>query len=210
MWLRRNATLLWTMLALCCWFPLCAAGAAAPALKLTATNVSMGDRGSGTSRFTLTSLNGFTGTVNVNCPNGITSSLEEVLPVCTPGSQVFKLPANGSVSGTVRLIPPWTIMGSVRRDLPTSPWRTPLGMPAVAGGLMAACLMGSKLRRGWRRILSVIALCAVGFAGLGAVTGCIGHGGLAMTPGSYTYTIIGENLLGQMQTYADFKVTITQ
>ena len=208
--LRRHLTLSCMLLVLCCGIPACAVAASAPALKLTATNVSMGDRGSGTSQFTLTSLNGFTGTVKVECPNGLIDTLEEVLPVCTPESQVFTLPANGSVSGTVQLIPPWTIMGSVRRDLPASPERAPQGMPFVAGGLMAACLMGSKLRRGWRRTLSVIVLCAVSLAGLGAVTGCIGHGGLAMTPGSYTYTIIGENLLGQMQTYVDFKVTITQ
>jgi hypothetical protein len=170
----------------------------------------MGDRGKGTSQFTLTSLNGFTGQVYVDCPNGITDPLEVVLPICSPESQVFTLQANGSVSGTVQLNPPPTVTGSARRNLPARPGHGPLGLPIAAGGLMAAFLMGLNLRRGRGRELGTILLSAAGLAGLGAATGCIGQGGLAMTPGSYTYTLVGENSFGQLEISQDFTVTITE
>jgi hypothetical protein len=207
---RRHATLLWTMLALCCWFPLCAAGAAAPALKLTATNVSMGDHDTGTSKFTLTSLNGFTGQVVVTCSGGSIPlpALDEVEPICSSKSQVLTVPANGSVSGSVEIGPPWVSSGSLKENLPAFPGRKPLGMPIAAGGLAAACLLGLRLRRGWRHMLGMMALFAAGLAGLGSMTGCIGHGGLAMTPGSYDFSVYGNSLTGGTHASADIKVTI--
>lgn len=206
----RHSTLPWMLLALYCGIPACASAATTPTMKLTATNVSMGDRGSGTSQFTLTSLNGFTGQVNVECPNPIFEPLDVVLPICSPELQGFTLTANGSVSGKVQLNPPSTVTGSVRRDSPIRPRRGPLEMPIAAGGLAAASLLGLKMRRSLTRGLGMMLLAAAGLVGLGSMTACIGQGGLAMTPGSYTYTIAVENSLGQLEISQDFTVTITQ
>lgn len=210
MMFRRHSTLFWMLLIFCCLLPMRSARAATPAITLTATDVSMGDRGSGTSHFTLTSLNGFTGQVYVDCPNGIGQPLDVELPICSPDTQVLTLTANGSVSGTLQLTPPWLVSASIRRGLPAGPGRSPLGMPVTAGGLAAACLLGSRMRPDWRRRLGATVLAAAALVGLGSLTGCIGQGGLAMTPGAYTYTIVGENSFGQLETSKDFTVTITQ
>jgi hypothetical protein len=193
------------LLIFCCGLTVCAAWAATPAVTLTAGNVSISDRGAGTSQFTLTSLNGFTGQVSVLCAGPNPGPMELVLPVCFPTTQTLTVPANGSISGTMQFNPPWVISGSLRQDLPG---RAPLGMPMIAGSLAAACLLGSTMRRDWRRRLGVMLLAAAGLVGLGSLTGCIGQGGLAMTPGSYTYTIVGENSFGQLETSKDFTVTI--
>jgi hypothetical protein len=205
---RRHSTLHCMLLIFCCGLPVCAAWAATPTVTLTAGNVSISDRGAGTSQFMLTSLNGFTGQVSVVCAGPNPGPLELVLPVCSPNSQILTVPANGSISGTLQFNPPWVISGSLRQDLPGPPGRAPLGMPMTAGGLAAACLLGSRMRRDWRRRLGVMVLAAAGLVGLSSLTGCIGQGGLAMTPGSYTYTIIGENSFGQLETSKDITVTI--
>src|ERR1039458_5227636 len=81
--------------------------AAAPAFTLTATNVTMAGHGSGTSQFTLTSVNGFTGTVGVSCSGPDANLLPDlVLPSCDHPGQLLVVPANGSASGTMNFYPP--------------------------------------------------------------------------------------------------------
>jgi len=184
------------------------ARAATPGVKLTATNVSMGDRATGTSQFTLTSVNGFTGQVGVVCVGPVPGPYNEVLPDCSHPAQVITVPANGSVSGTMQFIPPWTIPTAKLRDLPGRPRRGPLGTPVAAGGLFTACLLGLSLRRGWGQRLSVMGLAAAGLVGLGSVSGCIGQGGLAMTPGSYPYVLIGQTPSLPTTPYAVITVTV--
>ena len=163
---------------------------ATPGFTITASNVSMSDMGSGTSNFTLTSTGGFTGQVSVDCsgPDPILVPLL-ILPICNPPAEIFPLPANGTASGTIQFVPPPSVQGSVDSE------RVPLRrnrsreVPFGAGACAAAMLFGVGFRRRFVRHLSVIMAFAVSAAALASVTGCIGKGGLAMTPGTYSYVI---------------------
>jgi hypothetical protein len=182
----------------------------APSVTLTASNVSMSDQGTGTSQFTLASVNGFTGQVNVVCSGPDPGPMGIVLPNCTSNTKVFNVPANGSVSGTMQLTPPWSSSVATIGNFPISQKCKALEMPATAGGLALACLVGLRLRRGWQRWFAVLGVTAAGLVGVGSVTGCIGHGGLAMQPGAHSYEIIGTTPSGVLEADTQFTVTIHQ
>jgi hypothetical protein len=169
-----------------------------PTFTVKATNVQMGDMSSATTTYTLTSVNGFSGQVGVVC-HGLDSNQvpDLILPSCTHANQLMTLPANGQVSGIIDLIPPVGVGSSSSAQLHQFP-----GGP-VAGALAAAGLLLFGLRRHPRWPL--IALLA--FACLGGTTGCIGHGGLAMTHGDWGYTITATSTSGTIET-TQFAVVI--
>jgi hypothetical protein len=173
-----------------CLLFVCAEGAHAvipsPSFTLTASNVSMSDQGSGTSTIKLTSVNGFTGQVGVLC-SGPSSFLapDLVLPSCDSATQQLVVPANGSVTGTMSFVPPFSNQSVGRRG---RPGKAPLETPLAAGALGMG-LIGLRFRRKLSRWMAMLVLGAAGLAAMAGVTGCIGHGGLAMTPGTYSYTL---------------------
>lgn len=207
---RLHGAWLWVVLGCCFGLTASTLRAATPAVELTATNVSMGDRGSATSTLTLTSLNGFTGQVFLSCGNG-----EEdidpngaVLPICTVSPRILTVPANGSVSGTAQFTPPPTVSTSLRPELPGRPKRGPLGAPLTACCLASLTIIGLRMKRGRSRVIAFMLLAAAGLAGLGSMTACIGKGGLAMTPGTYFYEIQADSQTGVSETTSEVKVTI--
>jgi hypothetical protein len=172
-----------------CLLFVCAASANAvvpsPSFTLTASNVSMSDQGSGTSTFTLTSVNGFTGQVGVLCTGPSSLLVDLVLPSCDSPTQQVVVPANGSVSGSMSFVPPFSNQSLGRRG---RPGKAPLEAPLVASAL-AMGLIGLRFRRRLSRWMVLLVIGAAGLAATAGVTGCIGHGGLAMTPGTYSYTL---------------------
>lgn len=81
-------------------------------------------------------------------------------------------------------------------------------MPLTAAGVAAVGVLCTKNRRGWLRGVRALLLAAAGLAGAMSVTGCIGQGGLAMTPGTYTFTIDANPLSGAAASSVEIKVTI--
>jgi len=149
--------------------------------SISAANVSVPGQGSAEEHFTLTSVGGFTGTVNVEC-RGPSPLGDLVLPECGPAASAV-VPANGSVGGTVSFVPPWTNGAASRSTV-----IRPSTLPMMAGALAGLGLLGLRLRRGAHRILS-LTIVAVCVAALAAIAGCLGGSGLAMTPGTYEYTL---------------------
>jgi len=168
---------------------------ATPTFTLTAGNVSLSGMGTGVSHFTLTSVNGFSGQVGVTCTGPDPNLLPDlVLPSCNHPVQNFVLPAGGSVSGAMTFYPPWTTQAKYSAPdprRPGAPYEAPLGACAVAA------LAGLGLRGKARRSLLPLVLAAIALAGL---AGCVGQGGLAMTPGTYAYVIAGGSLKGESAT----------
>jgi len=167
-----------------------------PGFTVTASNLTLSGQGSGTSQFTLTSVQGYSDTgVIVRCTGPNPNLLPfVVIPECAIPEPIVKIPAGGSVSGTINFFPPWTArQASSRRTWP------------LAGTLVAGiCLIGFrrwKNLRGWFAVVAAI-LSFFCFSGL---VGCIGHGGLAMTPGAYTFVISGT---GKISASTNISVTV--
>lgn len=160
-----------------------AAAAASSGFTIAATNVSLSDTGSGSSSYTVTSQGGFTGQVGVSCyAPGTDGSL--VIPSCDVPEQFLTLPANGSVSGKMPFTPPTDV--TARNEGRPNP--RPTG-PFAAGTLVLLGLAAARKRMRWNRAMGPLILFTGLIAGLTMTTGCGGHGGLAMSHGTFGYTI---------------------
>ncbi|MDR3451952.1 MAG: hypothetical protein P4L96_03990 [Rhodoferax sp.] len=180
----------WTFLLLALVFHLASvrswAGTTTPGFTITANNVSLSGQGRGSSQYALTSVNGFAGTVAVVC-NGPDPNLypDLIMPSCAEPTQELVVPANGSISGSMLFYPPWEgLTGQVGR--PSKPGTAPL----FAGMFAGLGFLGLRLRKKAGLWLA-LALGAVSLGMLSGAVGCLGGGGLQMTPGVYTYTLSG-------------------
>jgi hypothetical protein len=161
-----------------------------PSFTIVATNVSLPGQGTGSSQLTVTSMDGFAGTVGISCfaPN-VANITEPVIPSCTEPVVNLVVPANGSVSGTMIFYPPWEINTydpaslPVRRNSRSS--RTMLAS-LIIGGVM----LGWRIRKAVNRHVALCVAVALSLS-LAVLAGCMGQGGLAMTPGTYAYAITG-------------------
>lgn len=167
-----------------------------PGFTVTATNVTLSGQGSGTSQFTLTSVQGYADTgVIVKCTGPNPNLLPfVVIPACSIPEPIVNIPAGGSISGTINFFPPWTATQASSRRA----W--PLGATLVAGvGLIAF--------RRWKRIRKWFAIIAgmLFLFLLSGLTSCGGQGGLAMTPGIYTFVISGA---GKISASTNISVTV--
>lgn len=154
-----------------------------PGFTVTATNVSLSGQGSGTSQFTLTSVQGYADTgVIVKCTGPNPNLLPfVVIPECSIPEPIVDIPAGGTVSGTINFFPPWTATQASARRI----W--PLGGTLAAGiGLIG---FGRRKRMRGRFVITGGLLTLFLLTG---ITGCTGGSGLAMTPGIYTFVISGE------------------
>jgi hypothetical protein len=158
-----------------------------PSFTITAIGITMPSSGTGLIPFTLTSVNGFAGTLNITCtPPNPAAGVRE--PVCGGGSVTsFALAAKATVTGNASLMayvyfPP---KASSRLDLQRRGEGTSW---ALAGVLM----LGFGLQRRRARRLgyrSGLLLLAVGtLIGLTGISAC-SAGPETLTPGVYAYTV---------------------
>ena len=176
-----------------------ASAATKPGFNITASNVSVSDTGSGSSTYTATSLDGFTGQVAVSCFAPQVDGLL-VIPNCDVPAQIVTVPVNGSVSGKIPFTPPSNV--TARNEGGSKPHST----GPLAAGAIAMIGFAAARRRRWNRTLAPLLLVAALFAGISA-TGCGGHGGLAMSHGTFGYSIQAVGPSQQTAT-AYIKVTV--
>ncbi|MGD0914208.1 MAG: hypothetical protein ABR928_20140 [Terracidiphilus sp.] len=178
------------------------ARAANPSFTISATNVtisSSGSSGTGSSTFTLTSVNGYTGTLGISCyptsePAGAT------LPYCGGSAMIgHTLTANAIATGALPFynVPvPEPVSMPVRRSK-----AAPAGLALAAGLLLG---FGFRKTRSRWLFLGLFAACA--FAGLATMSGC-GGGNSVVTPGTYSYTIKAVDTNSNVVT-STFNVTV--
>jgi hypothetical protein len=182
------------------------APAPTPAFTITASNVTMSSNGSsgvGSSSFTLTSVNGYTGTVGLNCspptpPTGV------IVPYCDWSSGAiarppYALTANQVLTGSIPFI---------NAIPPCNP--CPVSLPRRGGhglapglALAGALLFGFGIRRRAARWLMLTLLAAGALAGLAGIGACGGNNNV-VTPGTYTYTITAMD----MNTFASVNTSV--
>lgn len=152
------------------------ARAATPTFTISATNVTMPSSGDGAIPYTLTSVDGYTGSITVGC-SGVNAPADARIPACGGGPVVvLNLTANGTIS----------------QSLPLTPYGVPLPLTPAATAA-AALLLGFGLRRRFKVRWAALALIALGtLVSLAGVTGCGSSPG--MTPGTYAYTVTATDL----------------
>ncbi len=162
----------------------------------------MPSSGTATFPFTLTSVNGFAGSLVVlaaqpSVPAGVKLPYLEL-----PGpARTFALVANGTTTGTVGLLSAVPVPIPVRWNLPSNRSHGERAIWSLAGAL----LLGLGLRR--KRALATYLLLAAGlFLGLTAISACGGQP--TLTPGTYTYTLTATEVNNTTAT-ASTTVTVT-
>ncbi len=184
------------------------ASAAAPSFTITATNVTMPNNtssGVGSSSFTLTSVNGFAGTVGINCsaptpPAGVT------VPICNlggPAWQPYTLAANQAVTGTITFYNSHPPCNPCPVSLPRREGHGPASSLALAGAL----LLGFGFRRRAARWFTHTLLAVGMFAGLAGISVCGGDKSV-VTPGTYVYTITVADMTTNVSVTTLVNVTV--
>lgn len=157
--------------------------ASAQSFTIAATNVVMPLSGMGSSQFTLTSINGYTGTIVLNC-QPTNPSAGAKLPICSGyTAPAYQLEANATLQGSIEFFPygvPIPVSLPRHRGGPLS------HAPAVGLVLAGALKFGLRARR---RAWCSLALVLLGLAGLAGISACGGASSSVMTPGSYPYTV---------------------
>jgi hypothetical protein len=183
---------------------------ATPGFTISATDITMPFSDYGSIPFTLTSVNGFAGSVSVICAPPIPpAGVKE--PGCTGGPVIppIALAANATATGVVSI--------NVFEPLP-GPTSSKLNLPghgAGHGGGMGWALGGvgmlglGFLRKRWR--LSTSLLLTVGMLiGLAGISACSGAP-VTLTPGAYTYTLTAATPTGSNPSFSastTVKVTV--
>jgi hypothetical protein len=184
----------------------CAAQAPVPAptFKITASNVTMPSSGTVAIPFTLTSVNGFVGSVAVQC-EGPTEPAGVRAPVCEDFGPVraFPLTANGTTTGSFEVvaIPP--------KVVPVVSGVNPLRHGQGASWALAGILMlgfGLKRRRTRRFARVLLAIGAIGLTGMG-ISGC--GGPPTLTPGVYTFTLDANSISDTLNVSLSASTTAT-
>ncbi|MGO9339948.1 MAG: hypothetical protein ACLPY1_20810 [Terracidiphilus sp.] len=180
--------------------------AATPDFTIAATNVTMSSNtssGTGSSTFTLTSVNGYTGSVKIGCnwpdpPAGVK------VPYCGNGIPVviqpYTLTANQVVTATIGFYNapvPIPVTQLRRRGQGLAP-----GL-ALAGALLA----GFGIRRRSARWLTLTLLAVGALAGLAGIGACGGTSNFT-TPGTYGYTITATDIKTNVSVTASIDVTV--
>jgi hypothetical protein len=182
--------------------------AATPAFTIAATNVTMSSNtssGQGSSPFTLTSVDGYTGTVGVNCSN-LNPPAGVRTPLCDFGGPAYPLvetlSANQVVTGNISFLnslPPCN-------PCPVSlPRRVDHGLaPDLA--LAGALLLGFSFRRRAARWRTLAFLALGVLAALMGISACASNN--AVTPGTYTYTISAVDMNTHVAVTTSVNVTV--
>jgi hypothetical protein len=183
--------------------------AATPSFTITASNVTMSAAGFNSVTFTLTSVDGYSGTINVICdptkePVGATLPLcGQPSPIADP--DVLTLAADGTVQGSFPLLttfpPPCSGACPIRLDRPRRRFASGL---ALAGALLVGLSLG--FRRRVARWFVLMLLIFGTLAGLSGISACGGTGGGTLTPGVWPYVV---EAVGQDAASASVTINVT-
>ena len=157
------------------------ASGAPPSFTLSATNETISADG-GTIPFTLTSVNGFTGSVIVTCiePAPVAGVILPWLNVGGPARPPFMLTANGTATGNFSFLASPPSVLPVKLNIPR---RRKVPLLSLAGVFLLGFALRKKTAVRWTRLSLAVAL----MVSLTGISGCGGPEHL--TPGSYTYTL---------------------
>lgn len=201
-----------SILVLCSHLSSSRALAAAPGFTVSATNVTMPlSQGScsngvcneqfGSSTFTLTSVNGYTGAPQVTCA-AVNPPAEAKLPTCYQHGLMPGLPANGTLNGEILFLAP----GQTPPPEPAGLLHRP-GRAAAGVALAAMLLFGFGVRRRAARWFTLVLLAFSALGGLAAISACGGNGN-SMTPGVYSYQVTATDANSGNTASATISVTI--
>lgn len=179
--------------------------AATPDFTITATNVVMTSHdssGTGSTTFTLTSVNGYTGSVQVTCdpptpPEGAT------IPYCGGGpvSRAYNLTANETAKGGISFTNVPVPEAVVNRKSNETHGKS------IALGLAGLLFLGLRFRRNAARWFTLVLLAVVTLAGLSGVVACGGSSSV-VTPGTYTYAIKATDINTSVSVSTSISVTV--
>lgn len=165
-----------------------------PSFTISASNVTMPPSGTVAIPFTLTSVNGFVGSVGVLCIEPTVAGSVHEGPYCANygPARSYSLTANGTATGTYEVVakkpPAVPVVGSLHLR------RQPRG---ATWALASVLLLGLGFSRRSRRIsrgLLVVAMAAL--AGIG-MSGC--GGPPTLTPGAYIFTLSATSVSSDTQ-----------
>jgi len=154
---------------------------------LATSPASIAPGASATSTVTISSTNGYAGSVTITCALTGSPSGAADLPSCSSGSQTVTL-SSTNTSGTATVSVGTT--GSNSGELVLPKMGPGKGWMGAGGGAVLALLMFFGIparRRSWRSMVGAVVLMVI----LGAMAGCGGGGNqnLGTTAGTYTFTI---------------------
>ena len=158
--------------------------APSPSITISASNVTMPSSGSVAIPFTLTSVNGFVGSVAVDCiaptePAGVKA------PFCVNAGPVraFPLTADETTTGNYAIVAIPLLTEPAARS--ANPFKHDQGASwALAGVLILGLGLQRKRTRRFARVL--VAIGVIGLTGL-SISGC--GGPPTLTPGAYVFTL---------------------
>jgi hypothetical protein len=195
--------------AMICGFARMQAPAAAQSFTVSASNATLPANGSGTVAFSVTSVNGFSGNVQISCgPTSIPAGAR--LPFCggNVAPMIYAVPANAAVTGNLALFGsplPCSNPCPVRLD------RAPADRKGAGGGLAlaGALLVGLGLRRRAVRWFALMLLAAGTLAGAAGISACGGSSsGPTLTAGVWPYTIAAADTSTNVTVSTTFDVTV--
>jgi hypothetical protein len=164
----------------------CSAQTPAPSFTISATNVTMPSSGMVAIPFTLTSVNGFVGSVSVFCFLPTVAGSVNKGPYCEDygPAHAFPLTANGTTTGNYSVV---AILPDVLPAAKSANQRVRDGRWALAGVLMLGIGLRRKRRfaRGWMAV-GVLGLIGMGLSGCG--------GPPTLTPGPYAFTLSAQSV----------------
>lgn len=176
----------------------------APIFTISASNVTMPASGMVSIPFTLTSVNGFVGSVVVQCvPPTVSAGVKA--PYCEDYGpiQAFPLTADGSTTGSYEVVAikpeavPAVGGANLLRHGQGASW-------ALAGFLMLGIGLQRKRTRRFARAL--LAIGVIGLTGM-SISGC--GGPPTLTPGAYVFTLNSNSVIGTLGLSASTTSTVT-
>ena len=159
-----------------------------PSFTISATNVTMSPKTGSYSQLKLTSVDGYSGTIYVDCRYA-GAPTNARLPICSGYTMQndFKLAADQTITFDRTFYP---YGAPLPVDLPLS--RGQGGRLLAAGlGLAGVLFLGFGFRRRLRHWLALLALSAIGLTG---ITGCNSFIFIGTTPGTYGFIIIATDI----------------
>jgi len=190
------------------------AQAATPSFTITATNVTMSSSSSsgvGSSSFTLASVNGYAGQVQVGCVPP-TPQAGAKLPYCGNGIAGAAIPAQPPITLTANEVVTGTIP-FFNSPVPCSN-PCPVSLPRRANhglaqnlALAGALLLGFGFGRRTQRFLTLILFALGTLACLAGISACGGNNSV-VTPGIYAYAITATDINTAASVTTSVNVTV--